>query len=100
MMPFPFLATVLNDGTLAAPLPKQFRGTTVKLLTEDDEKLLRLKLADYEFRHPKALGQLLKEQNAKPFRFDDSIPSEPAWESKEEFFTFLEAIGEDPNLYQ
>ena len=99
-MTFPFLTTVLDDGTLAAPLPDKFRGRTVKLITDDEEKLLRLKLAGYGFCHPKALGQILKEQNAKPFRFDDSIPQEPAWESNEEFFAFLEAIGEDPSRYQ
>jgi hypothetical protein len=85
---------------LAVPLPEEFRGKTVDVLTDDEEKLLRIVQADYNFRHPKSLKQILKEQNAKPLQFDDSIPEEPAWASTEEFCTFLEAIGEDPNHYQ
>jgi hypothetical protein len=100
MTTFPFHTTVLDDGMLAVPLPEEFRGKTVKLLTDDEEKLLRIVQADYNFRHPKSLEQILTEQNAKPFRFDDSIPKEPAWESDEEFFAFLEAIEEDTNLYR
>ena len=96
----PFHTMVLDDGMLAAPLPEVFRGKTVNLSMEDEEKLIRLKLVDHEFRHPKPLEKILKEQNAKPFRFDDSIPKEPAWESDEEFFAFLEAIGEDPSRYR
>ena len=95
-----FYTTVPESGTIT--LPPEFRGKTVRLLAEEEEaeKLLRIKLADYEFRHPKTLEQILKEQNAKPIRFDDSIPEKPAWESDEEFFEFLEAIGEDPSHYR
>ena len=98
MTTFSFHTTVPSNGTIT--LPPEFRGKTVTLLTDDEEKRLRLKLADYEFRHPKPLKQILQEQNAKPFRFDDSMPKEPTWESEEEFFAFLESIGEDPNRYR
>jgi hypothetical protein len=100
MTTIPFHTTVLDNGMLAAPLPEEFRGKTVNVLTDDEATLLRLKLADHEFRYPKSLKQILAEQNALPFRFDDSIPNEPAWESKDDFVAFLESIGEDPSRYQ
>jgi len=94
----PYYTTVPESGTIT--LPSEYWGKAVKVLTEEEEKRLRIIQADYDFRHPKSLEEILKEQNAKPVRFDDLIPEEPAWESEEEFFAFLEAIGEDLNLYR
>ncbi len=97
----PFYTTVLPDGTLADPLPEMLRGRNVKISTDDEGKLFRIMQADYEFRHPKSLEQIISEQNVKPIQsIDELIPDEPAWDDDEEFFDFLEAIGENPRNYR
>ena len=97
---FPFhTTTVLDNGMPATPLPERFRGTTVKLLTEDEAKLLRIMQADYNFRHPKPLEELLKD--VKPIRdITELCPDEPIWDSDEEFCEFLESIGQDVENYR
>lgn len=96
---------VPEDGIVV--LPKECCGKKFKVvlveeeLSSEDEKLLRMLKADYEFRHPKTLQQLVEEQGVKPIgTIDELIPEQPAWESDEEFYAFLEAIGEDVNFYR
>jgi len=94
----PFYTMVPESGMIT--LPPEFRGKTVKLLTEEEEeKLARIKQADYNFRHPKTLEEILKD--AKPIRdIKDLHPEEPIWDSDEEFFEFLDALGEDVENYR
>jgi hypothetical protein len=90
------------DGTVT--FPPEFRGKLLKLepiATESGEKFHKILQADESFRQPNSLEQILKAQNAKPIKsIDDLRPDEPVWESEEEFFSFLEAIGENPDLYR
>jgi hypothetical protein len=99
MTTFRFHTTVLDDGMLAVPLPEEFRGKTVDVLTDDEEKLLRIVQADYNFRHPKPLEELLKD--VKPTQdIADLCPQKPIWDSEEEFCEFLEFIGQDVENYR
>jgi hypothetical protein len=102
MSTLPFTISIPLDG--AVTFPPEFRGKTLKLetvTTESNEKFLKVLQSDASFRQPQSLEQILKMQNAKPIKsIDDLRPDEPVWESEEDFFAFLEAIGENPELYR
>ena len=53
----PYCTAVPESGTIT--LPSEFRGKAVKVLTEEEEKRLRIIQADYDFRHPKSLPDAL-----------------------------------------
>jgi len=101
MTPQPYYTTVPASGAIL--LPPEFFGKTIRIETEskEDSQLQRLQEADREFRQPRTLDEILKAQGPKViYSLEELLPDEPAWESQEEFFEFLEAIGEDIDLYR
>jgi hypothetical protein len=92
--------SVPDDGIVV--LPPEFCGSKVVVINKNDnEKVSEIIQADKEFRQQKSLDEILKVQNAKPIRsIDDLRRNEQVWESEKEFFDFLEAIGENIDLYR
>lgn len=102
-----FEFTALPDGTIPIVLPEEFRGKKLKItlvdedVSSEEEKRLRLLSANREFYRHKPLEEIVKEQGIKPIRsIEDLRPKEPIWESDEEFFEFLEAMGMDVDNYK
>lgn len=90
---FQFETTVFDDGTLADPLPEAFWGGKIVVGKQPAETGT---LIDNDFYRFKPLREILDEQGAKPVAaLEELMPDGPAWDSQEEFFSFLEAIGED-----
>ncbi len=87
---------VPNDGTVT--LPEAFRGTKVVVIKQSQDDGMMI---DDDFYRFKPLKEILEEQGARTVvSLEELMPSEPAWDSEEEFFKFLEAIGEDVDNYR
>ncbi len=97
----PFYITVPASGTIT--LPPEFSGKTVRVDAESDDlaKIQRLREEDRKFRQHKSVDEIIQERGLKTVQsLEELMTEEPAWDSEEEFFAFLEAIGEDINLYR
>lgn len=96
--------TIPENGILT--LPEEFRGKKFKMVpleeepSPDDEQLSQILEANHDFWHPKTIEQLVAEQGIKPIRsIEDMRPKEPIWESDEDFYEFLVAMGRDVDNY-
>jgi hypothetical protein len=93
MTTFPFHTTVLDNGMLAVPLPEEFRGKTVNVLTDEEEKLLRIIRANEDVRRKKTLDEIIAEQGGprvctNPESLGEDMPK--LWNTEAELEEFLE----------